>query len=102
MVLRKINLQSVVDDDEGFLLSRMSRSSMEYSEGDHVLCIEVESGEDDKGNYNLGIYWPMVLTWLPPNEKVLITKAKRQEIKNRVDRSLKALDIPACHIDVAM
>jgi hypothetical protein len=102
MVLRKVNLQSVVDDDEGFLLSRMSRSSVEYSEGDHVLCIEVESGEDDKGNYNLGIYWPMVLTWQSPNEKVFITKTKRQEIKNRVDRSLKALDIPAWHIDVEL
>jgi len=44
----------------------------------------------------------MVLTWQPPNEKVLITKTKCQEIEIRVDRSLKALEIPACHIDVAM
>ena len=99
MTIQKINLQAVIDNEAGFELSRESRSYLRYSENDFVLFIEVESGEDESGQYNLAIYWPAVLKWNPPNDQFLISPTKRLEIKDRVDRSLKILDIPPCHID---
>ena len=100
MVLRKINLQSVVNDEEGFQVSRISRSYLKYSENDLVLLIEVESGEDDQGRYDLGVYWPSILTWQPPSDRIPITPQKREEIRDRVEQSLKSLKINASHIEI--
>ena len=99
MAIRKLNLQSVIDDESGFQLSRQSRSFLKYSEKNLELLIEVESGETTEGDYDLAVYWPLTLNWQPPNDQILISQVKRQEIMGRVDRSLKLLEIPVRMID---
>ena len=70
-----------------FAVCRVDRHTLRYTDGDHVLDIEVEAGQ------GLAVYLSAVQTWQPPFEVETISPPKREEIAERIGAALRFMRI---------
>jgi len=82
-----------VKSSKGFIVQSVSRHYFEYKEDKLTLSIEVESGQDDRGRYNLAVYAQNIENWDPPYDNEAISSEKKKEIIKNIGDALDFMRI---------
>jgi hypothetical protein len=73
---------------DGFRVERTGRMELKYTEGNHVLTVEVEPGD------GLAIYRSSIRAWNSPNENDDFTDEDKQRIIHNICAALDFLGTP--------
>ncbi len=89
----RLNPQGV-GSSSGFAVQVTGRGELEYIEDDHVLRVEFEPGINKEGQYDIAVYRNSIKTWLPPFQREMVSKEKREQVAKRIGEALAFLGTP--------
>lgn len=78
---------SSVRSDTGFEIKFAGFHKMEYHEGERILSVEIERGQQ------MGVYVSGITEWLPPNQRIPLTKVDKHRIIENIKDALNLLEI---------
>lgn len=94
MTFRRVSPQHVESSD-GFTLRSRDRYYYHYSEGDHVMQVNVEPERDPStGDYSEEISESSLWKWKPPFHEESVSDEAHARIKRNVSAALLFLKIP--------
>lgn len=88
-MLKKVDNKIV--QGHGFTITLPTIHEIKYTEGDKTLTVEIEGGQNEKGEIEWDIYSSTMRGWLPPHQLEPFSYEDKQRILRNISDSLTLL-----------